>query len=496
MFDFKFFVYHYDFIFSSAKCKPMMLKMHLELYESDFMAEVDEEKHMESNDLYKAAKQTVQQLEIQKEMIQDALDRIKNNVVDKTSEVGSDMTRCSSCHSASTQQLEEEIAANKSIDRVEKIKKKNIVNKAPDVDNNLNQNSNFNQQTYNENKLSDEHNNAENIASAGKEQELLDLRLNCVYIQNFPCTDLSLDKAYANVRKLADEMKAQIPDNSIIHIEVTAKSAYYLDYLVYFRDADIKNEFLKNRLHYKYSRYGSQLRILDYSNWGIIDLKFDYYIHLSEVKEKVGMVNYMTYIDHIDVSSASGCQTVCSVRFNNERVKNKFLFNLKHIPETNSLEATDIGGHSLDCDNANNLSISIVGDNIIGVAALMGLSLTTDNFKRICILNPKVVGAFCNEFYISLMVEFSSKHIKNEFLKKKLKLEQIHNKSSYSYEDISSSPIEISDIKTDGNVVSIKYNKSWPNFCTAVSFIGMAKQLGLSLTRYQINRFIAMSKFT
>ena len=56
------------------------------------------------------------------------------------------------------------------------------------------------------------------------------------------------------------------------------------------------------------------------------------------------------------------------------------------------------------------------------LAELIRLSLTIDNFKYIYVLNH------CSNFYdpkFSLIIEFSTKQVKDEFLKKKHKLREM-----------------------------------------------------------------------
>ncbi|TMW47229.1 hypothetical protein DOY81_007693 [Sarcophaga bullata] len=471
--------YFYNFLYINnnhgklQECDLMTLKMHLE-----FDGTQSEAENIALDNSNNGVMRSVQQLEAKIKTLEDALRHAKDD-------------------------------ASKLKDRVENLEKNNVVVKTPDVGN-IKSRDNCNKETNNESILSGEHNFIENIASSRKahqsntipeeKPEVFDLRHKCVYIQSFQCSDTSLDVAFSNVRKLANEMNARIPDNSVIHIDVDILDKNYLDYYVYFRDAKVKTEFLKNRFIYEYNPHTSHyLRILDYSDWGVVEIRnflssdlsietaFD---NVIELANKMGLFwNIRKFIDHIDVYSAKPNVLTYFVTFKNERIKNEFLRNikiLKFFPETSSLQIFDIGGHTLNCDKINCFSIAAASANVIGIAEEMGLSFDNDNFKRICVLNTNFFNS-CN-FHLSLIVEFSNKHIKDVFLKEKYKLKQIEYLNSDSI-------IIISDIKTEENIVSIKYETIGQKAFTVLNFIGFTKQLGLLLTRAQINRLIELSDF-
>ena len=390
---------------------------------------------------------------------------------------------------------------NKLTDCVEMIEKNNASNDG----NNITQGPNSNQQTLHENKLNVEHHNdTENATSASEEnrmctaseekQEVVDLRCNCVLIEEPKCDTDSLDEAFSYVHELVNEMNAQIADNSIIHIEMDYPYLY-----VYFRDEDSKIEFLKNRFIYEYNPNTEHyLRILDYSNCGIVDIE-NYqssdlnletaFVNVLELAKKMGVTNFRNFIDHIDVYSTKPNFLTYSVRFNRQNKKYVFLQNkdiLKESPETKSLHFTDVGGHTSSYFKVNNLSMAAACANVIGVAGLMGLSLSSDNFKRIYVLNANAFTDNVARVHNSFVVEFFNSDIKDEFLEKASELNQFDNSwSSY---------IEISDIETEGNFVSIKYT-IWTYIFTAISFIGLAMQLGYSFAPNQTDRFIQLSKF-
>ena len=459
----------------------MMLKMHLEIDESPLTAEADEE-NIEHNNLKNEILQSVQQLEARIKTLEDALLQTKFN-------------------------------GNKIIDCLEMLEGIRAIDKAPDDGNNITQDPKASKRIHNESDLSDEqHNDIENVASNSKgyhtcslskkeEQEVLDLRHKCVYIQNFNCSDASLNMAFCNIHKLAIEMNAEIANNSVIHIDVDAKRENYLDYYVYFRDADSKIEFLKNRFIYKYNPNTKHyLRIIDYSRCGIVDIKNFQSTDSSPdtaacnvhgLAKKMRITYIRHFIDYIDVYSEKPNFLTYSVCFNREDMKIVFLQKkdiLKQFTETEFLEISDVGGHTLSCDNVNNFSMAIASANVIGLAEIMSLSLATDNIKRIYVLNTKLFESYTNRYRLALIVDFASNPIKDEFLKRKYKLKQIENINRYS--------VKISDIQTEGNLIIIKYGKFWSNDLIAISFIGLAKQLGLSLTCHQINCFITLLNFT
>ena len=49
----------------------------------------------------------------------------------------------------------------------------------------------------------------------------------------------------------------------------------------------------------------------------------------------------------------------------------------------------------------------------------MGLSLSTDNIKRIYVLNSKIFYQFVRDMHVALVVELSSRDLEKKFLKKK-----------------------------------------------------------------------------
>ena len=464
----------------------MMLQMHLKIYESPLTADLEEE-NIENNNWNTDILESVQQLEARIKILENALQQ----------------TQCN---------------GNKLIDCIEMLQRSKAIDKAADDGNNITQDSKAGKRTHNESDLNDEqHNDIENVASgsdsdsedhhtctitAEEQQEVIDLRHKCVYIQNFYCSDASLNRAFCNIHKLAIEMKAQIANNSVIHIDVDLKKDNYLDYYVYFRDTDSKIEFLRNRFIYKYNPNTKHyLRILDYSRCGIVDIKNYKSTDLSSdtasvnvlgLAKKMRLTYIRNFIDNIDVYSTKPNFLTYSVRFNREDMKNAFLQRkdiLKEFEETKFLELADVGGHTLSCDNVNNFSMAIASANVIGLAEIMSLSLANDNIKRIYVLNTKLFASHTNRFRLALIVHFASKPIKDEFLKRKYKLEQIENINRYS--------IKISNIQTEeDNVIIIKYGKFWSNDLIAISFIGLAKQLGLSLTCHQINCFITLLDFT
>ncbi|TMW47184.1 hypothetical protein DOY81_007736 [Sarcophaga bullata] len=397
---------------------------------------------------------------------------------------------------------------NKLTDCVETVEKNKPVDTAADGGNNITQEPNANKQKHNENNLSggEQHNDTENVASARDEnytctaseekQEVVDLRSNCVLIMNPNHYSLSLDEKFSYVRKLANEMNARIADNSVFHID-TYNSHYY----VYFRDAKSKFEFLRNRFIYQYNpNTDNSLRILDYSHYGIVNIKnfkssdlslATAFVNVSALAHKMGMINIINFIDNIDAYSTKSNFLTYSVTFNSEDIKNVFLQNkdiLKEFPETKSLEISDLRGHTSSYWNVNNISMVAASANVIGIGEQMGLSLSIDNFKRIYVLDTKESDLTDDHYRISLVVEFSSNDIKNIFLQKKSELERIGNIWS-------SLVFKISDIKTKGNMVSIEYTKGPYNVYTAISFIGLAKQLGFPFTLYQTERFIQLSEF-
>ena len=303
-----------------------------------------------------------------------------------------------------------------------------------------------------------------------------------------------MDEAISYVHELANEMNAQIADNSVIYIDMD-----YPNWYVYFRDVASKKEFLKNRFIYEYNPNTEHyLRILDYSNCGIVDIEnfqsSDFnletaFVNVLGLAQKMGVTNIRNFIDHIDVYSTKPNFLTYSVRFNRQDKKYAFLQNkdiLKEFPETKNLEISDIGGHTSSYYKVNNFGMATASANVIGVAGLMGLSLSTDNIKRIYVLNTNEFDDYVTHVHNSFVVEFSRDDIKDKFLEKTSELKQF-DKNWNSY-------IEISDIDTEGNIVSIKY-KIWTYIFTGISFIGLAMQLGYSFNSDQTERFIQLSKF-
>ena len=331
-----------------------------------------------------------------------------------------------------------------------------------------------------------------NTTTTEEKPEVIDLRDNCVYIENFQCSDRSVEKAFFNVRKLADQMNVEIPKDSIIYIVVDAIYIKKLNYYVYFCDPSIKKEFLKNKHFYKYHPETSPLRIFDYSEWGIVnienvrssDLSLETaYANVIGIAKEMGIMadwQVKDPIDHIDVFRTISNILTYSVRFKNDLQRKKFLQYkdiLEQFPETKSLKILDAGGHKLTFPNVNGVSLTAASSaNLSGVAELMGLSLTRDNVKRIYLLNHV---PYFRERYFSLIVEFSSKQVKDEFLEKKYKL----NGMEYDF-------VETSGINAE-EMVSVKCNNR--NSFTTLSFIGLAEQLGCSFTSDQIKHFFDLS---
>ena len=452
-------------------CKPRMLKMHLEF--DDYPPSI-EQRHIVHNNSNNGLRRSVEQLEEQIKAFKVAL-----------------------------------LQALDDVNRIDTTPVAENIRNATQESNSNKQVNKFKNKHKNKNNLSSKHNDAENVAKARKghhtntvsrkkQQQVIDLRGNCVYIENIQCSDSSLEKAFGNIRKLANEMNANIPDDSVIHIDVKTKPTDCLDYYVHFRNGAIKKEFLKNRHSFVYRPETSPLRIFDYSEWGVVDIKNVHstdlsleaaYVNVMEIAEKMGITddwNIRSSIDHIDVFSTKPNYLNYSVRFSNKFHKNEFVRrkqNLKQFPETKSVEILDAGGHRLNLCAMKNVNMSVASANVTGMAKLIGLPLATDNLKRIYVLN--YIPNYVDTSGLSFVVEFSSKQVKDEFLSKEDKLEELE----YFYSDI-----QISDIKEDKNNALIKYETG--HLVTAFSFIGLAKQLGVSLTRDEIQNIFDLSEFT
>ena len=259
----------------------MMLKMYLEFDGSPLTGEA-EEKNMRDRNCNYAVREYVQQLEANINTLEGVLRQVKddaNKLMDRLGKLEKDNAVDESPDNCNKQvhdenKLSGEYNDTEEIDSVNKEdrtrRKENLeffdarpnlrqiindqANKLMDhlekleKDNNNRAQDNCNKQVHDENKLSEEYNDTEEIDSANKEDptrrkeklEFFDAGPNCVHIQNFKCSDPSFFKAFLNVHQLA-----RIPDNSIASIRIIVKSDDYLDYQVYFCDEDVKKEFLK-----------------------------------------------------------------------------------------------------------------------------------------------------------------------------------------------------------------------------------------------------------